>query len=261
MMSSPAIAGLRVHRGTIIGPGNWPAILDEDTWQALRARLSAPRVVHTTNGHTYPANGKLAGRRSPGLKYLLTGGLTVCGVCGARLGGSIKQLKGQESKPFLLCQPKLGGRACVGILLAETEQLVVDVLFAELDKPEFLEAVAADDHAAQREALTIALQAAEGRRAQNAELWGAGQLTDAEWKAARDAIDAREAELRGHLAELPPPAVKIDIAEARAAWPSMLLDEQREFVRMFIDRVTINRAKPGTTRYDPGRVAVTWRYV
>jgi len=79
---------------------------------------------------------------------VLTGGLVVCGVCGAPLVGSLKQVGGKKNvMPYLLCHPNAGGRACVGIMLEATEQHVISTLFAELDKPEFLDLVAADDHA------------------------------------------------------------------------------------------------------------------
>jgi len=39
----------------------------------------------------------------------------------------------------------------------------------------------------------------------------------------------------------------------------MTLGEQREFLRMFIERVTIRRAVPGRQGFDTGRVDVEWR--
>ena len=45
MLSSPAIAGQRQHRGVIVGRGNWEPIISEDVSQAVRSRLSQPRTV------------------------------------------------------------------------------------------------------------------------------------------------------------------------------------------------------------------------
>jgi hypothetical protein len=39
----------------------------------------------------------------------------------------------------------------------------------------------------------------------------------------------------------------------------MTLDEQREFVRLFITKVTVKRAKPGTKGFDRRRVGIEWR--
>jgi hypothetical protein len=77
-------------------------------------------------------------------------GLARCGICGAALIGSMKQ-RTNDTMPYLLCHPSHGGRACVAIMLLPVEQYVVDELFRQLDKPEFLNAIAADDHAERRE--------------------------------------------------------------------------------------------------------------
>lgn len=51
----------------------------------------------------------------------------------------------------------------------------------------------------------------------------------------------------------------VDIAAARGAWPDMTLDEQREFLRLFVEKVTVHRAVPGTKGFDPDRVSIEWR--
>ncbi|MCO1656979.1 hypothetical protein [Pseudonocardia humida] len=80
-------------------------------------------------------------------KYLLTGGLARCGVCGHRLVGAVKKFK-NHSAPHLQRHPTAGGRGCTGTLLLAAETHVVTLLWAELDKPEFLDAVAADERKA-----------------------------------------------------------------------------------------------------------------
>jgi len=259
MLTKPTIAGWRVHGGRTVGRGNWPPILDEDTWQACRAKLSAGRTVQRSDGGTYPVGRAHAGYS--GRKYTLTGGLAVCGVCGAPLIGSMKQLNGgKRTVAYLLCHPNRGGRACTGIMLDRTEQNVAGRLFAELDKPEFLQQVAADDHAGRRAQITAALEAADRQRGELAAMWATpGELTSAEWQTARRALAEREQELRAELAAVPPPLTKVSIADARGSWPGMTLGERREFLRLFIERVTISRAVPGTHGFDPGRIGIEWR--
>ena len=184
----------------------------------------------------------------------------MCGVCGRAVAGSVKQLKGGARRggrdvPYYLCR-----RGCTGIMLAETEAYVVDRLFAELDKPEFLDAIAEDAHAARRDEITTALSAIDGKRKELAGLWGAGTLTSEEWQAARAALDAdragaarRAGRRRGRRPRAP------TSSEARSAWPDMTLGEQREFLRLFIAKVTIGRARPGLQRFDPDRIAIGWR--
>lgn len=259
MVTNPTVAGHRVYRGRIVGPGRWQAILDERTWQACKARLSGDRTVTKADGDPYPV-ATSRGRRPPGRKYVLTGGLAVCGVCSAPMYGAVKQFRSGTIKPYLACHANRGGRGCTAIMLPETEQNVVDRLFAELDKPEFLEAVAADDQADRREAITKALAHVEAQRNELAELWATpGQLLTSEWQTARRALAEQEQQLRAELAALPSPLGGIDIATARATWPDMTLDEQREFLRLFIAEVTIDPAVPGTRAFDEGRVRIEWR--
>jgi hypothetical protein len=251
MLTAPTIAGLRVHRGVIIGKGNWPAILDENTWKACVAKLSGKRTVQRSDGGTYPVGTE---RLPTGRKYLLTGGLAVCAVCDAPLLGSVKQLKNGKRKPYLLCHPTRGGKGCIGVVLEPVEQLVLDSLFAELDKPEFLDLIAADNHQAIRDDIDAKLRALEAKRIDYAKM----DLTAAEWQAKRDSLADQEQALHAELAAVPPPIMHVDIGAARGAWPAMTLDEQREFIRLFITRVTIKPAKPGTSGFDPERVHIAW---
>jgi site-specific DNA recombinase len=265
-LTNPTVAGKRVHRGVIVGKGGWEPILSEDVWQACRAKLGAPRTVRRSDGGTYPVGAAHTGYS--GRKYALSGGLARCGVCGAPMVGSVKQLKGGAKRggrdvAYYLCHPSAGGRACTGIMLGETEKHVVDRLFAELDKPGFLDAIAEDAHAARRDEITTALSAIDGQRKELAALWAKGKdkggLTSGEWQAARAGLSQTERELRAELGEKGPPPARVDIEQARAAWPDMTLGEQREFLRLFIEKVTIGRARPGLQRFDPDRIAIGWR--
>jgi site-specific DNA recombinase len=68
-MLSPRLAGLRAHHGKIVGKGQWPAILDETTYEAMRAVLEDPKR-------------RPAGQRMGRVPTTLGTGLYLCGVCG-----------------------------------------------------------------------------------------------------------------------------------------------------------------------------------
>jgi site-specific DNA recombinase len=42
ILRSPRIAGLSEHRGKVVGAAVWPAIIDRDSWERIRAEISAP---------------------------------------------------------------------------------------------------------------------------------------------------------------------------------------------------------------------------
>jgi hypothetical protein len=66
---NPRIAGLRVHQGKVIGPGNWEPILDADTLHGIIAFLNDPSRKNA-----------LAFER----RHLLPG-IAKCGICGSAL--------------------------------------------------------------------------------------------------------------------------------------------------------------------------------
>ncbi|HEY3004302.1 MAG TPA: recombinase family protein [Kribbellaceae bacterium] len=257
LLRAPTVAAHRVYGGRDLGPGsgNWPPILDEHTWHAVRDRLAAPRIVTLTSGAAYPVP---APRRAPAARRYLLTGTAVCGVCSAPLVGTEKQMRNGK-KPHLLCHRTKGGRGCVGILAEPVEAYVVATLLDELDKPAFRQAMAEDAHAARRDEITMALRAAEGTRSQIMGERVRGEITTDEWRTARAELDAQEAALRAELAEMPPPVTNVDPALIREGWEAMNLDEQREIIGMFIERVVIRRATPGATGFDPRRVAIGWR--
>jgi DNA invertase Pin-like site-specific DNA recombinase len=258
VVTSPTVAGKRVHKGRVVGDGNWDAILDESVWKAVRHRLASKRTVQRADGGSYPVSG--TGR--PGRtarKYLLTGGVGTCGVCYAPLVASMKQLKGRDPQPYYLCHKKVGGRGCVGIQADPTEQYVVDQLLDELDKPEFLDAISVDDSAQRRDEIVTGLEDLDAQREDLAKLWAKRQLTLTEWGTAREALAEQEQRLRVDLAELPPPLVGVDISRVREGWPNFTLDERREIIGMFVAKVAVNRAS-GPRRWNPGRIHIEWIY-
>jgi DNA invertase Pin-like site-specific DNA recombinase len=260
MVTTPAVAGLRVHQGRIVGRGNWPPILDEATWRAGCDRLGAARTVTTSGGRAYPVAGP--GQRRVARRYLLTGGLARCAVCGAELVGTLKQFRRGRRVAYYVCsmKPKHGGRGCVGIQAEPCERHVLTELMAALATPEFVAALTTDQHADRRDEITTSLEDLQRKRRDLAAQW-ARELTVAEWQSARDELDAQENLLRVELAEIPAPLGDVDpraLTDPRV-WAGMLLDERREMVRLFVPRVTVGRATPPFVRVDLSRVRIDWR--
>lgn len=259
MLTSPSVAGHRVYRERIVRRNCYPAVLDEATWQAVCAKLSQPRRVKRVDGKPdVVVNEKFFGR-SGARKYLLTGGIAVCGPCRSPLAGTTRKIRKQDRVPYLECQRRLGGDGCVGIKMAPVDEFVVNELFTELDKPEFLDQLGADDYAARRDEIGEELTAAEGRRRKLAAAWAKGDLTDGEWQTARQEINEYEQQLNTELAALPSPTVAVDIATVKAAWPDMTLEEQREFLMMFINHVAIVRGWGGGKGVNTDRIKIEWR--
>ena len=259
MLTNPTVAGQRVHRGRIVAPGVWEPILDMSTWQSVKAKLSKPRAVRTSNGDTYEITANSYGHSTrTRRRYLLTGGIAVCGKrgCGAPLKAQRRKVAVRHPEALYFCPASF----CVGITANGLEDHVRDRLIDELDKPDFLDAVMTDDHQDRRDGIVRALGDVETHRNELAEMWATpGELTASEWRTARRALAEQEQQLRTELAAIPPSRLDLDIADVRQSWPAMTLDERRELVGMFIEHVVIKPARPGTRAFDPGRVDIEWR--
>lgn len=254
-LQNPAVAGLRVHQGRVVGKANWPPILDDPLWRQVCARLAGPRTVATVDDRQHRVTiGHRTARR-----YLLTG-TVVCGRCGTPLVGGTKTMAGRRV-PYYVCHSQRGGCGRLGVAADPTEQHVLNTLMRELAKPEFLAALAADDHAARRDQLSTELADLERQREELAGMWGGRQLTSAEWGTARKALDERQRELQAELADLPAPAVDLDPAALSdpRVWAAMTLDERRELLGMFVARVVVAPAGRRGPYFDTGRITVQWR--
>ena len=159
-LTSPTIAGRRVHRGDDVGPGNWAAILDMDTWQAVRARLAGARIIRRRDGRDHPVTAALFAANSgrTGRRYLLTGGLAVCGVCGAPLAGCRVNRAGGRCPTCGASRAGAAGRASASRWTRPTPTSAMRCLPSWTSPSSWLR-IAADDHAARRDELTAALTA------------------------------------------------------------------------------------------------------
>jgi DNA invertase Pin-like site-specific DNA recombinase len=133
----PRNAGLRSHfvtgtstRGTltddIVGPGTWPALVEESVWRAAQSVLAGR-----------PSGGR--GRRRSVRKHVLTGVLR-CGRegCDGRLGGT-RTTSGDVSYACPVCY-KVGVRAsCV-------EPLLVELIGRRLAQPDAVDLLKAEEH-------------------------------------------------------------------------------------------------------------------
>jgi DNA invertase Pin-like site-specific DNA recombinase len=241
MLIGPRVAGLRQHRGEIIGDAAAPALLDRETWNELRAVFSQ---------HT--------GRNDARAKLLT--GLLVCGKCGAKMNA-----RNNNEQPAYGCRGNLdrpGSCGRVSIKATEVEQFVQEAFFGQYRDRRLAEALTHPD-ASEDERIVAE---GEAEQLELTKLYKEKRISRAEWLALRDGfqadIDAARARLYGADNARLLTEVAGELAEGgplEAAWPSYPLAKQRRILGVFVDRIVVDPAVRGRNRFDADRIHITWR--
>lgn len=252
VLTTPKVAGLREHRGEIVGPGRWEPILDEHTWRRVRAALEDPARSRT-------------GR--PARTHLLTGGVALCAECGAPLHAARRARKSPDEPGVRLYKclagPNWDGCGGVQIVADRLEELVVEAIYVRLDSSELARAI--DMVAATGTGDDVEAELADvlERLDVLAEEFGNGRLDARQWKKARGPLEAR----RGALEERRARSTGTEALAGfvgregalRQAWEGLSLDQRRTIVREVIGSVTVSATKKRGPVFDPSRVDVEWR--
>lgn len=249
----PRVAGLREHRGEVVGKAVWPAILDEATWRQVRSVLTDP-----------------ARRKNPVVRSYLLTGILRCQLCGAPMVAAPRsgtQRKGGQRGDSIRaygCVKTSGGCGGVFGLAEPIEAVVTEAVLSALDGPALRswrarEANGGDQSA---QAAADAVAADEARLGELADMWADGQITRAEWMRSRERIEKRLDETRRHVASLNrrrPANVLGEIDNLREAWADLSLDRRQAIVSAVLDRVTLAPATGARNQFNPERVGLTWR--
>lgn len=247
ILLSARVAGLRSHRGEVVAPGTWPAILERETWDRVVRLLMNPAR------NSVP----IKGGRAP---KLLTG-IASCGKpgCGAPLNS-----KTERGSRRYFC------RRCHGttVYAEPLERLVELMLFDVVDSPNLARTLRRAGRTVDTSAITDEIVRLEHDLAELAAELGDGRLTMPEWKAARQGIDRRLSALRAELEQdtatttLAPWAGKP--GALRAAWEDedddeLDLAEKRRILKAVFETIIVDPATVGRNYFDPDRVRPVWR--
>jgi len=217
LLRTPTVAGLRVHRGQVIGAGDWPAILDADTHQRLERLLSQPDRRCTTDTQ---------------VRHLLPG-VALCGRCGATL----HRVGGTARPPRLVCSQ----RPHLSLAQGAAERYVAAVVLARLQLPDALAAwqpqpappagehreTPAGEHRETPAALRDQLAGWEDAAAE-------GTVTPAAFGRIEARLLARlaAAEAAARPTATPPVLTELTAGDAPTAWAGLPVRQQREVLRL-----------------------------
>lgn len=239
----PRLIGMRAHHGKIVAKGQWPAILDETTWEAMKAILEDPKRLNNTS--------RLG--RTP---TRLGTGLFICGVCHQphiRIGRSSKGL------PIYKCSgsKSIEADAIPGPHISRNadklDKFVTDALIERISQPGFIKAMV-DAVIAENDEDTRALVAERDEiRAALDDIAGVLDSPTAPVKlvtsmtAQAHRLTARTEEIKHRLAqsgERSPLEELVDADDIEAAWEALPLATQRAIL-VAVVTVTVKPSKPG----------------
>lgn len=247
---SPRNAGMRRHRGKVVGEAAWPAIFDQDTAAALRALLTDPA----------------RSQRGPSRRYLLSGVLT-CGKCHGPVTGAF--IKEAGKGPTYRCL----GHVSRGAALVD--DYVTRLVIARLSREDAVDLFArpgADPE--QVAALRDERAGLRGRLSALAEAFAMGEIDRAALvagtKRAQAQIEAVEAQLADSTAD-PTLADLVSADDVGTAYLELPQDVQRQVIDTLLTTLEMlpvgsGRGKgrlfnPETREWElnPESLSVEWR--
>lgn len=243
ILGSARIAGLRSHRGHVIGQAVWAAIISE----ADRDRVLAKMEQRTSTRERTPRT------------YLLSG-LVHCGRCDGKLFSSRRP---DARRYVCMGGPDHGGCGKMTIVAEPLEELVTAAVLYRLDSPQLAEVL--QGHAAQDEqtaALSEQLVADRAQLAELAQMFAVREIGRVEWLTAREAIDARVSDTERRLARMTRndalDGVVGNGAALSATWAELSLSRQHAIVKAVMDRAVVAPGKRSPV-FNPERVDLVWR--
>jgi site-specific DNA recombinase len=223
----PRNAGLMVHRGQVVGPAGWPAILDEDTWRGVTAVLSDPgRRTNTGTAR----------------RWLLSG-LAVCGVCGDPVRSFSASSHRRKTKPVYTCRT---GKHVIRTA-EEVDRFVEAVILERLSRPDARELLVADHPQGDLSGLHLQDAALAERLVELGRLYGDGVIDAPQLQAATAAIRSQREQITVQLAASSRGSVLagvVDAPDPAKVWAGLDLSRRRAIIDV-LAVVTILPARRG----------------
>lgn len=245
MLMSGRIAGLREHRGQVIGNAIWEPIITEDEHRRIRAKY---------------AERQNTGRRTP-QRYLLSG-LLRCGKCGNRL---YSRPRGNTRRYACMTGPDhKGGCGRLTVVADPLERLVADAVLYRLDTPDLADTLAGRNSTDVRtQELSQAVDQAQEQLEELAEAYAARAITMREWMTAKAPIQKRQENAQRQLASLTRSDALAGLIgngqQLGASWNTLNLSRQNAITAALVDHVVIAPGTLGVRTLDRARVNIVWR--
>ena len=239
VLKNPRYAGLRFYHGERVAQGEWPAIVDELTWQAARARLNDPSRSTTDD-------------RS--IKFLLTN-IAECGRCAD--GARVATGRTQHGVRVYKCTV----RGDVARKAAPIDEFIEEVVITRLSQSD-----AADLMQSRPDVdvpgLRMALNAQRERMDEAATMFASGEISASQMATITRVSEAEVSRLESELAaavDTDALAGVLTAGDVRAAWLRLDVMAKRSIVTTLFERIVVEPVQRGVRTFDPASVRVEWR--
>jgi DNA invertase Pin-like site-specific DNA recombinase len=231
MLMHSRLAGLREHRGVIVGPAAWPPIMDGATWEAMKAVLEDP--ARRTGG---------SGRRGR-VPTCLGTAIYVCGECGEprlRLGRS------NARRAVYKCghNENTNGMGHVSRVADKLDAFVEGALLQKLSEPGAVEAMCAvvDSDDAELAALSREQATIRPRLNKAAKRYETGEIDDEQLAIISTGLRARDKQITATLtaAKMRSPLdVLLGAESVEQMWDNVLTMGQKRAILAEVLKVTV----------------------
>jgi len=252
-----ANAARRVHRGRVLGPAAWPALVSADKHDRVRALLEAPERSNSRDGSR---------------RHLLSYGVGECGVChGVLRAATVKRSRNvaravtddnPEGKVTALHQMYLcDGKGCVGRNQSHVDDLVAQVVAARLNRPDAVDLLRTHDDG-QLVLLREEADAVRSRLDTAADDYADTGITSDQLRRITARLRPQLDDLERRMAQAAGPAPEVlegivGHPDALQRWQAFPVARQRAILTALGMRVVILPARKGSG-FDPESVHVTW---
>ncbi len=251
LLTSGRVAGYRTYKGEIVAKGEWEPILDEDTWQQLRALLWEP--------------GRGASGAGYGPRRHVLRGLARCGRCRAKLRIAIRT-RGRSA--LYGCPPTtegIGSCGGVAVVAPAFEREVSEQVIATLTTGEGLAAALerASDDRPDMAAVVERLRADEEKLSRLELRYALEEIGKAAYFEARGVLAQRVEAARRTLARQQRAGILAQVPSTpeglRDWYEAASVERKRELLDAVVAEVSLKPARRGANRFDPERVEILWR--
>lgn len=235
VVSKPSVAGLREYRGEIVGKAVWDAIVPEERWEQVCARLAGRnRAVDLT------------------LQRWLTGVLR-CSKCRHMLHG----WSGNKGQRRYWCPPSLGGCGKIAVKAQLAEDEIERQVLELLANPNVLQQLRMVADTETTDEARAELADDEAQLKLMAGMFARREITFPEYREGRSIIEARIKESKALLVSRAPRVLRRLLAadDVAVGWSELVPADKREVTLALVpgyDVLPHDRSKGN--RFDPDRL-------